>query len=257
MRRVRSQSRYEPDWPPMRVAAGLMLVVLAGACRSSASSAPVDGSSITRPPHRRASHGPPGSGGLIGPRLPEYARITDVEVSGRGGDVESNLRSQLIPGARLCFEHALSLGMAEPGTLSLAIDIDSNGDVSDARVDKFEPALGSAVVTCVVGRAKRAHFTGIDAGRVKVPNSRATSRPDGETRPSGCRRRRRARAQPTPGKPSPRRAPSRARPGASRPATRWPHRIRRSRPPRVQLTERELVAHRDELAQRFRRLSVP
>ncbi len=107
-------------------------------------------------------------GGLIGPRLPQNARITDVEVSGRAGDVESNLRSQLIPGARLCFNHALALGMAEPGTLSLFLDINANGDVSDVRVDKSEPALGSAVITCVVRRAKRAQFTAVDAGTVKV-----------------------------------------------------------------------------------------
>jgi hypothetical protein len=141
-----------------------VLVVLAGAC-DSASSAPADGSSIA--PSASVER-PVGLTGLIGPRLPQNARITDVEVSGRAGDVESNLRSQIIPGARLCFDHALTLGMAEPGTLTLLLDIDSNGDVSDARVDKSEPALGSAVVTCVVGRAKRAHFTAVDAGTVKV-----------------------------------------------------------------------------------------
>ena len=118
-----------------------------------------------------------GLGSLIGPRVPQTARITDVHVSGRAGDVESNLRSGLIPRARLCFHHGLTQGVAEPGSLSLVLEIGSNGDVSDARVDQSEPSLGHEVVTCVVRSAQRMHFTAVDTGTVRVRVGLAFTRP--------------------------------------------------------------------------------
>jgi hypothetical protein len=95
-------------------------------------------------------------------------RITDVEVSGPAGDVESNLRSQLLGGARQCFNIGLARGTAEPGKASLVLDVGPGGDVTEARVDESDRALGSDVVTCLARRAKMLRLTAVDSGPATV-----------------------------------------------------------------------------------------
>jgi hypothetical protein len=68
-------------------------------------------------------------------------------------------------------------------SLSLVLEIPSNGEVSDARVDRSDPSLGSQVVTCVAQSAQRAHFTAVDAGTVKGRVGLAFTRPADDTRP--------------------------------------------------------------------------